>query len=175
MSTSQREPNPHFNPHAAVAGWLLPGLGHFILGLRKRGIILAVAICSLWLLGILIGGISVISRTDRTEGSGESRSWWYYGQAMIAPSIAVDMFRNSLKESHADGSGDGSLTYEPSFGRMAEQGTLFTALAGMLNLLAIIDVLYCNPAYRRERDSGQLVLSSSAIAKAATSAAETRA
>ena len=144
MSKPHTDPNPIFNPHAAVAGWVVPGLGHFILGQRKRGIILAVAILSLWLLGLFIGGISVIDRNDRTEGA-NTRSWWYYGQALIAPSIAVEMFRNNLKENDPE-------AYEPSFGRMAEQGTLYTALAGMLNLLAIIDVLYCDPAYRRQRD-----------------------
>jgi hypothetical protein len=41
----------------------------------------------------------------------------------------------------------------PALGHAAEQGVLLTALAGLLNLLAIIDVSYCDPAFRRSMDS----------------------
>ena len=36
---------------------------------------------------------------------------------------------------------------------VTEQGTLYTALAGMLNLLAMIDVLYCDAAARRRQNA----------------------
>lgn len=167
--------NPQWYPHAAVAGWLIPGLGHLILGQRRRGIILAVTITSLWLAGLLIGGISVIDRHDRGEPPDDnqslrSSSWWYWGQAMIAPSILIERIRDGMASAHAKklgyvnepnprgrltpgtpGDPDSTPPYEPSFGRVAEQGTLYTALAGMLNLLAIIDVLYCDAAARRRQ------------------------
>ncbi len=175
-------PQPQWNPHAAVAGWVLPGLGHFILGQKKRGIVLGAAILSLWMGGILIGGISVVDRYDRVEPADDnypeapSRSWWFWGQAMIAPSLAVDYLREKMLRNHVGEMGYGEVQYgsrhpyrgnprrtlvpqdnpadlpppyEPSFGKVAEQGTLYTALAGMLNLLAMIDVLYCDPRRRK--------------------------
>ena len=174
MSDSSHEHHAQWNPHAAIAGWLVPGLGHLILGQKRRGIVLCVSILLLWLAGILIGGISVIDRHDRGEPpdnapSLRSQSWWFYGQAMIAPSLLVDYIRSSMTNSHAIKTGhpddpnprslllpqrgsdiESAPPYEPSFGRVAEQGTLYTALAGMLNLLAMIDVLYCDPRARRQ-------------------------
>lgn len=172
MSETSSELKPQWHPHAAVAGWILPGLGHLILGQKKRGIILCITIVALWLSGMFIGGISVIDKYDRLDSDASStkpaRSWWFFGQAMIAPSFIVDAVRSRMAASHAaklglagnanprglilpEDSANPMITppYEPSFGRVAEQGTLYTALAGMLNLLAIIDVLYCDPKARR--------------------------
>lgn len=184
MSQSTVEIRPQWNPHAAVAAWLVPGLGHIVLGQHRRGIVLGIAIGALWLAGLLIGGISVIDkqardeppqhvqdqfdRGDRVPGYTPGRSWWYWGQAMIAPSIIIERVRNSMAVNYSAELGApqepnprGRLVpptdpstppppYEPSFGRVAEQGTLYTALAGMLNLLAMIDVLYCDPKARRQ-------------------------
>ncbi len=184
--SDQDQPKPQWNPHAAAVGWLIPGLGHVILGQRRRGIILGASILCLWLAGILIGGVSVIDRFDRVEPGNDdapdkpTASWWFYGQAMIAPSLAVDYFREKMLKSHFSEKGYGEVQYgsrhpyrgnprralvpqgnpsdlappyEPSFGKVAEQGTLYTALAGMLNLLAMIDVLYCDP-HRRKAMAG---------------------
>lgn len=176
MPGPKHDPKPQWNPHAAVAGWLIPGLGHWILGMRRRGVVLCIAIVSLWLSGILIGGVSVIDREDRAEGPnrnyperGKGRSMWFFGQALIAPTILIDRVRENMynsfgKERNASPKHHSNVVltpstrhpvppYEPSIARVAEQGTLFTALAGLLNLLAMIDVLYCDPKYRRERDA----------------------
>ncbi len=173
MSETSSELKPQWHPHAAVAGWIVPGLGHLILGQKKRGVILCIAILALWLSGIFIGGISVIDKYDRLDSDAGStkpaRSWWFFGQAMIAPSFIVDAVRSRMAAGHAarlgmagnanprglllpEDADHPTVTppYEPSFGRVAEQGTLYTALAGMLNLLAIIDVLYCDPKARRD-------------------------
>ena len=40
--------------------------------------------------------------------------------------------------------------YEPSFGHVYEQGMLYTLLAGLLNLLAILDVAYRHPEPRHD-------------------------
>lgn len=160
------ESHPQWYPHFAVAGWVLPGLGHILLGQRVRGVVIMIAVTGLYLGGILIGGISVIDHLDRTEPQGSQaspgRSWWYFGQALVAPTLVVNKVRqrmllNHLEEHRIAGNGDPRALiqpkevtgveppYEPSLGRMMEQGILYTALAGMLNLLAIIDVLYCDP------------------------------
>ena len=49
-------------------------------------------------------------------------------------------------------------TYEPSFGQVYEQGMLYTLLAGLLNLLAMMDVAHrpTNPAPQGDlRKAGQ--------------------
>ena len=44
---------------AGFCAWLVPGLGHWVLGQRSRAVILAVGIGSLWLGGVLLGGVGV--------------------------------------------------------------------------------------------------------------------
>ena len=135
---------------AAVAAWLLPGLGHYLLGQKQRGAILAVSIGLMWLGGLLVGGVSSIDR--------RSHPAWFLGQMLLSPSVLISEWY--LPRVHA-GAPDGPKpqvheddpppAYTPSFARTNEQGVLYTALAGMLNLLAIIDVLYRDPRDMRYR------------------------
>lgn len=115
---------------AAVAAWVCPGLGHIMLGSVKRGVILAVTLGMLWFGGLLIGGIGVINW--------QAQPFWFAGQMLIGPSLAVD----HLVRQHGFSDPHANPTLTPSFGRVHEQGTLYTALAGLLNLMAILDVLY---------------------------------
>ena len=140
-------------PAAALATWILPGLGHVLIGQKQRGYVLMLTILCLWITGVLIGGITVIDRYDR--GS-DKRNWWFVGQALLSPSIIVDTLHQRLKNRMDDPfpaeDGEPRPFYEPSYGIPFEQGTLFTALAGLLNLLCIIDVAYCDPMARRVDD-----------------------
>lgn len=150
---SQR-PSPVWNLPAAVAAWLVPGLGHFLTGHTRRGIILFLCIGGLWAGGMLIGGISVV-QSRATDGSVRP---WYLGQAIIAPSIAVEYTHDRLRAQNAgqDPSPDDAvIPYEPAYGRAYELGTLYTALAGLLNLLAIVDIVYREP---RRADEHKLPL-----------------
>jgi len=108
--------------------WLLPGLGHWLLGERQRAAILAGSIGGLWIAGLLIGGIGVIDR--------KAHPAWFVGQILTAPSLAIQYANGQL-----DHMQDRQVpAHQPSFGRVREQGILYTALAGLLNLLTIIDV-----------------------------------
>jgi len=139
-----------WNVPAAIAAWVLPGLGHMLSGDLKRGIILAIAIGTLWAGGLLIGGISVIeSRSPQDQFRP-----WFLGQALVAPSLIVeynhDRYRAATEGQPPKPAPEGEplALYEPAYGRPHEVGTLFTALAGLLNLLTILDVLYRSPAHR---------------------------
>lgn len=103
-----------------------------------------VCIGGLWTVGLLVGGISVVHSRN---ADGTLRPW-YLGQAIIAPSIPVKYIHDKLR-ARSGGSDpspyDESIPYEPAYGRAAEIGTLYTALAGLLNLLAIIDIAYREP------------------------------
>jgi hypothetical protein len=128
-------------PLEAAAGWLVPGLGHILLGQRVRGLILMVSILGLWLGGLVIGGITCVNSRDHTA--------WFAGQALVGPTIAVDFWRAAVTGGSIAPVPRQNPAYEPSYGRTNEQGILYTALAGLLNLLAIIDVVYCDPDRRR--------------------------
>jgi hypothetical protein len=102
----------------------------------------------LFLGGLLIGGIDVI---DRTEDK-----WWFVLQAGVGPTAfvvnAVHQNVYKLEFRHGGGSvrrsglpdpkanpGGAEAPARKSLGKVNEVGSLYTALAGMLNLIAIID------------------------------------
>ncbi len=59
-------------PLAAAAGWLVPGLGHVLIGRWKRGIILFLVITATFWTGVAIGGtMTMDSRYEK---------WWKFAQ-----------------------------------------------------------------------------------------------
>jgi len=151
-------PRPAWHVGAAVAAWLVPGLGHLLIGQRARGLVLGTTILSLWTAGLLIGGISVIEHRDQ---DGKWR-FWFIGQAMVAPSLPVDYVHTKLRREHRRNHHGqvpmphhDTTPYVPAYGRAHEQGTLYTALAGLLNLLAILHVAYHQPIVPEEDEDAE--------------------
>lgn len=147
-----------WRPVPAVAAWLLPGLGHVLIGQTRRGLIIGSAILGLWLAGLLIGGISVIDHKPVGDGMRQRFSLWFLGQAMLSPSLAVNLAHQQLKQvsvarfDHTPQPDDQPRpVFTPALGRVAEIGTLYTALAGLLNLLAIMDVAWGRPRHAHTR------------------------
>lgn len=73
------EPQPPFQPVAAVLAWIFPGLGHWYLGHTRRAVLIAAGILGLLGSGLLIGGIDCI---DRKEDY-----FWFLGQALTGPVV----------------------------------------------------------------------------------------
>ena len=147
----------------ALAGWAVPGLGYVLLGQRSRGLTIMITILAMYLAGLLIAGIRVVDvpgfdkngfeekvdargvRAELGSLAYEHGTWmmlsssviteivakpWYVGQFLVGPlNLIASLF--SLHEA--------SLNVPMSHARIAEIGTLYSAVAGMLNLLAIID------------------------------------
>jgi hypothetical protein len=133
---------------------IFPGAGHFFLGERQRAALIAAGVLGLFFGGVLIGGIDVIDRKEDPI--------WFLGQALVGPvAFGVDHIHQTrfkvsdqgrLRTARPDESRDarGNAVHagpgqrppnSKSLGRMNELGTLFATLAGMLNLIAIIDAL----------------------------------
>ncbi len=157
------QPNESFNPVAGLCAIVLPGLGHLYLRETKRGIYACLGVLMLFFGGILVGGIDVIdSKEDKI---------WFFGQALVGPiPFAVDWYHQHKIKVHAtDDNGRAILRSaypwegrDPATGKvlpkgtppntksvtkMNELGTLSAALAGMLNLIIIIDAAF--PTRRR--------------------------
>ena len=120
-------PPPFF---AAVLGWILPGLGHISLGQKRRGLLVMFGILFLVLCGVLVGGIDAVDHTH---------DWlWFIAQVWCGPIVlGVDLLTQLLIVplpiseratlvglSHAN-----------------EIGILFIAMAGLMNFVAMLDVL----------------------------------
>ncbi|QOJ00609.1 MAG: hypothetical protein HRU70_08935 [Phycisphaeraceae bacterium] len=146
-----------FDLLAGLAAAALPGAGHALAGDPKRGLRIGAGVLGLFTAGLLIGGIDCV---DRAEDG-----WWFIPQAMIGPAaFAVDHYHqnflkkprptnpgfqpppNSPRITPAPGPGQ---TYTKSLGKPNDIGILFTSIAGMLNLIVVIDAAF--PTRRRPR------------------------
>jgi hypothetical protein len=157
-------------PLVAIAGWIVPGAGYVLLGQIARGLTIGITILLLFIAGVLIGGIRVIDvpgysslgdkkvvavdDPDRVVGP-TPRKWalraqpmqtifekpWYVGQVLTGPVCLVASYW-SVELSKPENPGGVISRVVPSHARVWEIGTLYTAVAGMLNLMAIIDASY---------------------------------
>lgn len=150
-------------PVVAIAGWLVPGAGYWLVGEHRRGTVVFLAIILLYLLGLLVAGLRVIEvpgydsqngmeirLLDRQRISpGDPRysqaRWaltgggflseiankpWFVGQILAGP-LCLGSAAASVKLAQ--------LGFPRPHAPLESVGTLYTAIAGMLNLLVIID------------------------------------
>lgn len=138
-------------PLTALLGWVLPGLGHWLIGERRRGVIVGITLLALFTSGLLIGSIDVVDRRHDTL--------WFIGQAFIGPyALAVDYYHTRLDANDPPGPpapGRAAPAYHRSLGRVNELGTLYCTLAGVLNLFAILDVVGRQNTAPIEEDDAQ--------------------
>ncbi|HZW10205.1 MAG TPA: DUF6677 family protein [Phycisphaerales bacterium] len=164
MSTtpSYQDP-PAIDPIGGVLALLLPGAGHWFQGERRRGVLVGIGILGLFFSGLLIGGVDVVdSRHDRL---------WFLGQALVGPvALGTDYIHQhrlkgydpSTNELRSPGPNEvrdpstgqlvpGAPGSQPplskSLGKMNEIGMLYCTIAGMLNLIVVIDAAF--PSRRR--------------------------
>ncbi len=148
----------NFDPIALVLACILPGLGHWYLGEKKRAVLIASGVLGLFLGGMFIGGIDVVDRQEDPI--------WFIGEALVGPlAFGVDyVHQHHFKVLVKDPAGPGMILRSAlpgeirnpdgtpgvaapgqnppntkSLGRMNELGTLFSTIAGMLNLIVVID------------------------------------
>ncbi len=123
---------------AGVMALVMPGLGHIVLGLPRRGRLVMVGVLGLFVTGLVIGGLDAIdSHQDR---------WWFYAQAMTGPLAFL------ADAAHIHYRHEGLIVQ--GLGRMNELGTLSCALAGFLNVIAVLDAMF--PPLRRRSEGAKL-------------------
>ena len=113
-----------------LAAWIIPGAGHFLLRERKRAIIIFVIITALFLSGLYVGSIGVVNHAESKI--------WFMGQVLCSPVVGV--ISQKTQAGYMDS--DGNQHKYDSFGRPADVGQIYTAVAGLLNLLCIFSAVY---------------------------------
>ena len=105
-------------PLIALAAWLVPGLGHVLLGRTAKGLYMGGLILAAFAIGLALGqGLSVASAKFPYH-------WW--GQVFAgAPALLANRFLG-LRPQH------------DTIDRL-ELGVVFTTVAGILNVVAIVD------------------------------------
>lgn len=114
-------------------GWLVPGAGYMYLGLRARGVIVCVTICVTFFLGLLIGGVEMVDP--------EFSLPWFLAQVMAGmPALAAFALQDP--------------NLPAGVGRGIDMGQLYTSVAGLLNVLCIVDsVVRALPLEKRKKSA----------------------
>jgi hypothetical protein len=103
-----------------LAGWLVPGAGHLMLGKWVRALLLFVSILSMFFIGIALKGKIYAPNTgdllDILNFAGDLGTGLLYAMAKM-----LDMGQNSVQIAIAD------------------YGTKFIVVAGLLNIVAAVD------------------------------------
>jgi TM2 domain-containing membrane protein YozV len=120
--TSQRPKDPkRWIDWPAVAvglAWLVPGLAHFLQGRKRRAAIVLVLLVGLFALGTVLAEGSNLSR--------ERHFYYWAGQFMVGlPAILAEGLFGHLRVKH-------EIPY-------VDAGLVFACVAGLLNILAMID------------------------------------
>ncbi len=115
---------------AGLLGWIVPGLGHIFIGDRIRGIIcLATIVLTFWT-GIAIGGV-------RGTVDPHERSLWFVAQLCTGANAGVVyMIRENLPAP-----GETDRASAPPSWVSSEIGVHYTGVAGLLNILVILDAM----------------------------------
>ena len=109
--------------------WLVPGAGHLLIKGKKHAIIIFTTIVLTFCVGLYVGSIGVINPVGAKP--------WYVAQIMNSPMVAVLGYL-ATKGNY------------PVFGRPNEIGQIYTSIAGLLNLLCIVNAVYLAHLCRTE-------------------------
>lgn len=104
-----------------IGAWAVPGGGHFLIGQRKHALILFLTITLTFLTGLYIGSIGIIDSVGAKP--------WYLAQLLTSPVVGV------IGQIAQKG-------YYPVAGHPQDYAQIYTALAGLLNLLCILNAVY---------------------------------
>jgi hypothetical protein len=123
MAESSKENNIFFMIIVGILAWVVPGAGHYMLKEKKRSVIIFITVVLTFVIGLYIGSIGVINPIDAKA--------WYLAQVMNSPMVAfLGHLTSTAPEKYR------------VFGRPNEIGQYYTSIAGLLNLLCIVNAVY---------------------------------
>jgi hypothetical protein len=148
------------NPlRAALLAWLIPGLGHFYQGRHAKGILYSTCILGLFGLGLSMGeGKLVYWRWVNPLNDPEQFRLYYVGQFFAGLPALPALIQATLKWLGFDPILWGFMAeppplvinaLHPKLGKLLEVGSVYTTVAGLLNIFAIYDA-YEGPAHGDE-------------------------
>ncbi|HMB07484.1 MAG TPA: DUF6677 family protein [Isosphaeraceae bacterium] len=157
---TQTPPVPLHNPlKAAFLAWLFPGLGHYYQGRTGKGWLYLICILGLYAIGFALGEGRIVYWRWVNPLSNSDRFYLHYlGQfwvglpalpALIQGTLSYFDLSPILWSFMAEPPQNVINGLHPRLGKLVEVGTIYTTVAGLLNVLAIYDA-YEGPAFADE-------------------------
>ncbi len=116
---------------AIVLGWLLPGLGHVSVGQKRRGFLIMGGVLFLVFCGALVGGIDAVDHNK--DGL------WFIAQVWCGPVVVgIDL----LNQTFIAPLPIADKVTLVGLSHANEMGTLFIAMAGLMNFVVLLDVIH---------------------------------
>jgi len=124
---------------AGLLAWIVPGLGHLFIGERARGLAILITISvTFW------GGVAIGSVRDTVHP--QIRKAWFMAQICTGSHALISYKWGQAVRSVPASPDDDTLAYWKS----VETAVVYTGVAGLLNLLAILDAITrADPASQR--------------------------
>lgn len=131
-------------PLAGLLAWAVPGLGHIFLGHRGRGLVFLVTITATFWSGVAIGGV-------RGTVDPHERSLWFVAQLCTGGNTGAAYLLNRAVTPSGERHARTAPKYVPPYWVAAEVGVHYTGVAGLLNLLVVLDALALAELINRSR------------------------
>jgi hypothetical protein len=110
----------------ALTGWVIPGGGYLVIRQYKRGLIVLCTIAVTFTIGLYVGSLGIVDPFKSKI--------CFVGQILVSPFIAAIPRIASTSQM-------------PVYGRPFEVAQIYTGVAGLLNLLCIINATYLAVIY----------------------------
>lgn len=138
MGQSWKENHTLYLTVVGAAAWLVPGGGHYLLNEKRRAAVILTMVALTFLIGLYVGSIGVIDSINAKP--------WYAAQVMNSPAVMilgshVAAVQREAREALTEGERPARAPYLV-FGRANEIGQIYTSVAGLLNLLCIVNAIY---------------------------------
>jgi hypothetical protein len=163
---------------AGILAWLVPGLGHFYQGRIAKGALFAICILGPFIYGLYLGGSKDIGWGRSVYFQFDDKEWrlyWLCQAGLGFPTVPLTLLQSKMGDKPLfDGfmappappiKGDDGLgpPFPPSaitlarinrlLGHYFELGTIYTVIAGLLNILAVYDAC-CGPVPAEQSGKG---------------------
>lgn len=119
-----------------LLAWLIPGAGHFAINKRVHAFIIFFTVVITFITGLYIGSLAVIDPRGSMP--------WYAAQVMNTPFVTLLGNISASRTDHV-------------FGRPAEIGQIYTSIAGLLNLLCIVNAVYWAHIFAAKNKPEQII------------------
>lgn len=117
---------------ACFVGWLIPGGGHWLVGMPRRGLFIFLGVTATLVLGVWLGGSWVL-------GWHMSKFAWVCQLCSGLPGL-IGSWVHQIDIGRVMAAGINPAAFA-SYGRGVDFGLVYSGIAGGLNVLAILDII----------------------------------